>query len=99
MGDSIEKLQVDESQKPFEYDVQIVDILFRPTPDSSLKKDEGVVSGVKDILFISVLFVILCSPQFDKVFDKVVKNKNYGTIIKLVIFCVLYYMYKTFVLN
>ena len=110
MGDKIDKLDLDNNHSPSIDDMEIIDMLFKgPLQDSSSssKLREHLEThthshqpssqssySVTDILFSGILFLILCSPQFDKIVEKITRNKNYNLVIKLLLFLVLFYLYK-----
>jgi hypothetical protein len=79
-------------------DLQIVNNLFG-TSNKSIK--ENVLHEAKDLIIISILFIILSLPQTDKILQKylpITNNYSYNIILKTIIFVIFYWVIKHFYL-
>ena len=79
-------------------DLQIVNNLFG-TSNKSIK--ENVLHEAKDLIIISILFIILSLPQTDKILQKylpITNNYVYNIILKTIIFVIFYWVIKHFYL-
>jgi hypothetical protein len=109
MGDRIEKLELDTYPPPDE-DVEIISMLFKTNIDTSQQPHEKTPtdeapscdhtheappSPMTEILALTIVFVVLCSPQFNTLVEKLTKDKNYGLIIKVLLFILSAYLYKS----
>lgn len=106
MGDRIEKLEIDSHPSPIE-DIEIISLLFKTTSSNDQSDDTSTESHLScnhapppdstatDILAMSIVFVVLSSPQFNTIVEKLTKDKNYNLIIKLILFIIVAYLYKS----
>ena len=79
-------------------DLQIVNNLFG-TSNKSIK--ENILHEAKDLIIISILFIILSLPQTDKILQKylpITNNYVYNIILKTIIFVIFYWVIKHFYL-
>ena len=79
-------------------DLQIVNNLFG-TSNKSIK--ENVLHEAKDLIIISILFIILSLPQTDKILQKylpITNNYVYNIILKTINFVIFYWVIKHFYL-
>ena len=79
-------------------DLQIVNNLFGNS-NKSIK--ENVLHEAKDLIIISILFIILSLPQTDKILQKylpITNNYVYNIILKTIIFVIFYWVIKHFYL-
>jgi len=79
-------------------DLQIINNLFG-TSNKSIK--ENVLHEAKDLIIISILFIILSLPQTDKILQKylpITNNYVYNIILKTIIFVIFYWVIKHFYL-
>ena len=79
-------------------DLQIVNNLFG-TSNKSIK--ENVLHEAKDLIIISILFIILSLPQTDKILQKylpITNNYSYNIILKTIIFVIFYWVIMHFYL-
>ena len=77
-------------------DLQIVNNLFG-TSNKSIK--ENVLHEAKDLIIISILFIILSLPQTDKILQKylpITNNYIYNILLKTILFVLFYWLIKNF---
>jgi len=91
--DSIDVLPVDQSE-PTPEESRLVDTLFKKQQSTF----ELVLSGIKDILLLGVLFMVFSTPQVDqqiaKFFPSTANSPYILLMVKTLIFMVVYFFIK-----
>ena len=76
-------------------DLQIVNNIF----GNNKNIKENVLNEAKDLIIISILFIILSLPQTDKILQKylpITNNYIYNILLKTILFVLFYWLIKNF---
>lgn len=96
IGDPIDSLPIDQSV-PNTEELQILNNLFKQS--SEIKK---IFSGLKDVMFVGLLFIIMSLPIVIETLNKhvtVASGSVYSNIlVRTAILCLLYFLVKNFYL-
>jgi len=100
IGDSINKLPIDNNNNPSHQEIHNLNLLF---PESKIHLFQQIFNELKDSILIMLLFIIFSLPQFDVLLEKILpitKTSIYiNLLIRAILMAIVWWLIKYFYLS